>query len=358
MGLSKTIWSKPAEYLHHHMPQDPVRFFAPGVLQDTARRFIDGLPGAVSYVVAANPAEVVIENLAAAGLRNYHVATLAEMRMIRHLAPEATMHLSAPPRSRADLALALELGVKSFAVESAAQLALVLDVAPVAVGLEIVVRLDTARPDLAVTLLGQVADAGGTPALGLDCGDQLSDAARLIGVFDAAKSVAMQSGNAVAQIHMRGEFQAADRAALKAALAQASGLFHACFGETGPTLVWAIGGGIVADCVSLAARVTTLGDGVVRLRDDAQGTLTAQVKVAARPLRLDFPNAAATGAALTDTAVQLIAGHDKLLPALVPDDLTVGDYVVLHGLGAVGDTQSALPPRLGATLLQTVLMLR
>ncbi len=42
MGLSKTIWTNPSEYLRSVQPENPVLFFAPSALQTAARRFIDG----------------------------------------------------------------------------------------------------------------------------------------------------------------------------------------------------------------------------------------------------------------------------------------------------------------------------
>ena len=64
MGLSKTIWSNPTDYLRKEQPENPVLFFSPAVLQAAARRFIDGFPGMVTYAVKTNPSEVVIDEVA------------------------------------------------------------------------------------------------------------------------------------------------------------------------------------------------------------------------------------------------------------------------------------------------------
>ena len=76
MGLSKTIWTKPSEFLRSQQPDNPVMFFAPTVLQATARRFLDGFPGLVTYAVKSNPDEMVIQNLAAAGVKAWQPLTL------------------------------------------------------------------------------------------------------------------------------------------------------------------------------------------------------------------------------------------------------------------------------------------
>ncbi|MDN5788405.1 MAG: type III PLP-dependent enzyme, partial [Pseudorhodobacter sp.] len=119
MGLSNTIWTNPKEYLTTELPENPVLFFAPSVLQAKARKFIDGFPGMVTYAVKSNPEEVVIETLSSAGLRGFDVASPFEMRLIRRLAPDAALHYNNPVRSRAEIQTAVDLGVKSYSVDSA-----------------------------------------------------------------------------------------------------------------------------------------------------------------------------------------------------------------------------------------------
>ena len=77
MGLSKTIWTSPSEFLRNQQPEHPVMFFAPSVLQATARRFLDGFPGLVTYAVKSNPDEIVIQNLVAAGRRRRAIPAAA-----------------------------------------------------------------------------------------------------------------------------------------------------------------------------------------------------------------------------------------------------------------------------------------
>ena len=63
MGQQKTVWENPAEVIRHLAPEHPVMVFAPTVLQDRARQFIDGFPGLVTYAVKSNPDEVVTRTL-------------------------------------------------------------------------------------------------------------------------------------------------------------------------------------------------------------------------------------------------------------------------------------------------------
>ncbi len=134
-------------------------FFSPSTLQATARRFIDGFPGMVTYAVKSNPEEVVIENLAAAGIRGYDVASPHEIRMIRRIAPDAALHYNNPVRSRSEIGVGVEMGVKSWSVDSASELAKLIELVP-AEGCEIAVRFKLAVSGAAYNFGGQVRRDG------------------------------------------------------------------------------------------------------------------------------------------------------------------------------------------------------
>eukprot|EP01036_Dinobryon_divergens_P048750 gene48750-65377_t len=131
MGLSKTIWTNPTEFLRSQQPENPVLFFSPSALQAAARRFIDGFPGMVPYAVKSNPGEEVVENLSAAGIRGYDCASSFEIDLIRRLAPDAAIHYNNPVRSRTEIAYAVEKAVKSYSVDSASELAKLIELVPV-----------------------------------------------------------------------------------------------------------------------------------------------------------------------------------------------------------------------------------
>jgi ornithine decarboxylase len=139
MGLSKTIWTNPTEYLRNQQPENPVLFFAPSAAQAAARRFIDGFPGMVTYAVKSNPGEAMVENLAAAGIRGYDCASPFEIDLIRRLAPDAAIHYNNPVRARHEIAHAVARGVKSYSVDSASELQKLVEMVP-SEGTEISVR--------------------------------------------------------------------------------------------------------------------------------------------------------------------------------------------------------------------------
>ena len=121
MGLSKSIWTNPTEFLRNQQPENPVLFFAPSAVQAVARRFLDGFPGLVTYAVKSNPGEEVIENLIAAGIKGFDCASPFDIDLIRRLAPEAAIHYNNPVRSRAEIAHSVASKVKSYSVDSASE---------------------------------------------------------------------------------------------------------------------------------------------------------------------------------------------------------------------------------------------
>ncbi|MBL9053088.1 MAG: type III PLP-dependent enzyme, partial [Tabrizicola sp.] len=188
MGLSKTIWTNPTEYLRTQHPENPVLFFAPSAAQAAARRFIDGFPGLVTYAVKSNPGEAMIENLVAAGVRGFDCASPVEIDLIRRLAPEAAIHYNNPVRARHEIAHAVAAEVKSFSVDSQSELQKLIELVP-ADGTEISVRFKLpvagaaynfgakfgATVELAVELLKTVAAAGFIPSITFHPGTQCTD---------------------------------------------------------------------------------------------------------------------------------------------------------------------------------------
>ena len=190
MGLSKTIWANPVEVIRSKQPDHPVLVFSPAILQATAQRFIKGFPGIVTYAVKSNPEEMVIENLVAAGVRGFDVASPAEIEMISRLAPGAAMHYHNPVRSRSEIAYAVEMDVKTWSVDSISELEKLIELVPPQ-GREISVRFKLpvngaaynfgakfgATAELAAVLLSRAAAAGFIPSLTFHPGTQCTDPA-------------------------------------------------------------------------------------------------------------------------------------------------------------------------------------
>ncbi|RUS60035.1 type III PLP-dependent enzyme [Pseudorhodobacter sp. E13] len=379
MGLSKTIWTNPTEYLTTQKPENPVLFFAPSVLQGMARKFIDSFPGMVTYAVKSNPMEEVIENLSSAGLRGFDVASPFEMRLIKRLAPDAALHYNNPVRSPAEIAVAVELGVKSYSVDSASELAKLIKHVP-AEGTEITVRFKLpvggaaynfgakfgATAELAVELLRVVADAGFVPSLTFHPGTQCTEPAAWESYIRKAAEIAEEAGVTIARLNVGGGFP---NHRLNAVTPDLDAIFEMidrvateAFGDARPLLVCEPGRGLCGDAFSVATRVKALRDDThVFLNDGVYGSLTelpmigvidrTEVKSPEGVLRTGEPVARIVFGPTCDS-VDRLPGE-----LMLPEDLTEGDYVLFHGMGAYSTVTNTRFNGFGELGMETVLNL-
>ena len=380
MGLSKTIWTNPTEFLRNQRPENPVLFFCPHALQSMARRFLDGFPGLVTYAVKSNPGEEVVENLVAAGLRGFDVASPFEIDLIRRLAPDAAVHYNNPVRSRHEIAFAVDRGVKSWSVDSGSELAKLIELVP-APGTEISVRFKLpvsgaaynfgakfgATADVAVELLKTVAAAGFIPSITFHPGTQCTDPNAWGSYIRMAAGIAQQAGVRIARLNVGGgfpshrvqgvvpqlesTFQLIDRVATEA------------FGADRPALICEPGRALCGDAFSLAARVKAMRDGAhVFLNDGLYGSLfeLGQIGLLDRVEVLDPQGNRRTGPIVgrivfgpTCDSVDRLPG-DMPLPA----DIAEGDYVIFHGMGAYSTVTNSCFNGFGDLMLATVLALK
>ena len=380
MGLSKTIWSNPTEYLRSVNPQNPVLFLAPQALQAMARRFIDGFPGMVTYAVKSNPEEAVVENLIAAGLRGFDVASPFEMQLIRRLAPDAAMHYNNPVRSRAEIAVAVDLGVKSYSVDSKSELAKLIELVP-AEGTEITVRFKLpvagaaynfgakfgATADLATELLVTVAAAGFIPSITFHPGTQCTDPAAWESYIRVAGDIARDAGVTIARLNVGGGFPShrlnAVEPQLEATFALIDRVTAEVFGDNRPLLICEPGRALVGDAYSVAARVKAVRDDMhVFLNDGVYGTLTELPLIGV----IDRTQVVSPDGRLRIGAVQprIVFGPtcdsvDRLPGEMpLPSDIAEGDFVIFHGMGAYSTVTNTRFNGFGDLAMATVLSQR
>ncbi len=378
MGLSKTIWAHPSEFLAHHDPEHPVLFFAPQVLQATARRFLDGFPGLVTYAVKSNPEPVVIENLAAAGIRGFDVASPTEIRMIARLVPEAAMHYNNPVRSRAEIAVGVEHGVASWSVDSASELDKLIALVPAA-GTEIAVRFKLpvagaaynfgakfgATVELAAVLLRRVADAGFVPALTFHPGTQCTEPEAWLAYIGAAAGIARDAGVRIARLNVGGGFPShrlqGMMPALEAIFALIDRATGEAFGADRPALVCEPGRGLVADAFTLAARVKAVRDGAhVFLNDGVYGAL-AELPLIGGIDRIEVmgPEGIRRGPVTPRIVFGPTCDSVDRLPGevMLPEGIAEGDFVLVHGLGAYSTATNTRFNGFGELAVETVMRL-
>ncbi len=379
MGLSKTIWSTPTEFLRIHQPDSPVMFFAPSILQATARRFLDGFPGLVTYAVKSNPDEVVIENLVAAGVRGFDVASPVEMRMIRRLAPDAALHYNNPVRARHEIAVAVELGVRSYSVDSRSELAKLAEQVPA--GAEISVRFKLpvkgaaydfgakfgATVELATELLAEVARLGFVPSITFHPGTQCTDPAVWGEYIRAAAGIAAGAGVTIARLNVGGGFPSHRVVgvvpALEATFALIDRVTAEAFGDARPALVCEPGRGLVADAFTLATRVKAIRDDAhVFINDGVYGSMVELPMIGSieRTEVRDPHGMERTGAPVDRIVFGPTCDSVDRLPGELPlpGDMEEGDFLLFHGMGAYAAVTNTRFNGFGDLTTATTLALR
>ena len=359
MRNDPALWPSPSWHLTKFSPDAPVLYFAPEVLQATARRFIDGFAGLVTYAVKANDHEAVLTNLVNAGLTAFDVASPLEMARVRRVAPDAVLHYHNPVRSVAEITEAVGHGIASWSVDCPRELQKLADV-PRA-GTEIAVRLRLpvagaaydfgekfgADPDQAVALLQQARDMGFETSLTFHPGTQCADPQAWAVYIVEAADVARRAGVTLKRLNVGGGF-AAHRSGpapdLEAIFDRIAAETIRAFGEDAPALVCEPGRAMVAEAFTLAVRVKTVRDTAVFLNDGIYGALT-ELRDIGVPDRISVlrPDGAAVE---SDMERKVVYGPtcdslDRLPdPVALPAQIGEGDFVMIKAMGAYSSSLS------------------
>ena len=112
-----------AEAIETLRPSLPVYALFPKRITRSVRKFMTGFPGRTLYAVKANPAPELLDLIYDAGLRDFDVASLPEVKLIAERYKDATCHFMAPIRIRGTTGEAYrKYGVRSFAIDDEREL--------------------------------------------------------------------------------------------------------------------------------------------------------------------------------------------------------------------------------------------
>ena len=205
-------------------PADPVTLVRPEAARNAARFFASHFPGKSFYAVKANPCPDLIGHLWDGGIRHFDVASIAEVRLVRGLLPDATLAFMHPVKAAEAIAEAYHVhGVRIFSLDSHEELA------------KIVAATMTdgaAATDLTLCVRLRVSSAHSKLSLAAKFGIGVADAPRLL-------LAARQAADALGIC-----FHVGSQAMSPAAYADALGLVRAAIVEAGVTVdVIDVGGG-------------------------------------------------------------------------------------------------------------------
>lgn len=134
---------------------DQIYVLYPRKIEKAARTFISGFPGKVLYALKANPHPSLIQILWDQGVRNFDVASIREIDLVRNLLPEAELFLMHPIKSRTTIAHAYKSGVRNFAFDHLDELQKILDCTAQASDLSLHLRIAVPAMDAAMPLDGK-----------------------------------------------------------------------------------------------------------------------------------------------------------------------------------------------------------
>jgi ornithine decarboxylase len=105
-------------------PDQPVILNRPHAAERAARFFAEKFPGKSLYAVKANPSPDLLQILWAAGVTHFDVASIAEVRLVRSLLPDATLCFMHPVKTGSAIAEAYhQHGVRTFSLDTHEELA-------------------------------------------------------------------------------------------------------------------------------------------------------------------------------------------------------------------------------------------
>ena len=207
----------------------PIYCFRPAVLAADARAFMRAFRGKTAYAVKTNGEPFVLRVLSDLGITSFDVASAAEFAIVREVAPNAELLYMHPVKSQSDIRLALEqYGIRVMSLDHADEVAKLLrivrslNIDPTEITL--FVRLQTkgaalyelsrkfgAPPSLAVELLQRIDRLGFRPGLCFHVGSQIADPEVYQRALASCDWVRSRAGVTLAGLDIGGGFPASYR---------------------------------------------------------------------------------------------------------------------------------------------------
>jgi ornithine decarboxylase len=337
-------------------PGEPVYCIDRAALVAAARRFVALFPGRVLYAVKCNPLPLVLEALHEGGIRHFDTASIAEVELIGRRFPDAGCYFMHPVKAPEAIRRAFgEFGVRHFVVDHDGEVQKMAAVLGERRGETVaVVRLATpsskarfnlsekfgAPPDRAVALLRGVQQTGFQPGLCFHVGSQCLDPSAWTNALELAGTVLREAAVAIRCLDVGGGFPAAYASEAPPPLGDFIAAIRAGVGGLGLPedceLMCEPGRALVADAMSLVARVELATEDAVHLNDGIYGSLIGGTIGIRWPVSLIRPD----GPAANATRPFRVYGPtcDSLdtlpFPFELPTDVRTGDHIRIDRVGA------------------------
>ena len=353
------------EYVRDLCPSIPVPVLRPDALYDRTQEFKAAFTGHVMYAVKCNPDPVLLKAIYDGGVRRFDVASIAEVRLIKGLFPDAKLYFMHPIKAPEAIREAyVNHGVRAFVLDYADELDKILHETNAAPDLELFVRLGIpkdqagggvatdfaskfgAKPDQAAELLHLCRPYCAKLGLSFHVGTQCPDPMIYSKAVSHAARAIEQSGVEVDVLDVGGGFPAElnEKSPVPPVTAFTQTIAAAIdeHGLSNLELLCEVGRGLVACAGSLIVRVEGRKDDLLYLNDGTYGGLFE----AGGSIGLPYPAHLIRRedrdykgeikefrfAGPTCDSVDMMNG-----PFMLPADIQVGDWIKLDQLGAYGE---------------------
>jgi ornithine decarboxylase len=338
-------------------PAQPVTLVRPHAAARAARFFVEKFPGLAMYAVKANPSPDLLQVLWANGVTHYDVASIAEVRLVRSVVPEAKLCFMHPVKSPEAITEAyFEHGVRTFSLDTHDELEKIVEATRGATDLTLCVRMRVSSAhsklslaskfgvglDEAPALLLAVRQAADALGVCFHVGSQAMSPTAYAEAMGLVRAAIVQAGVTVDVVDVGGGFPSIypgmDPAPMEAYFEVIHRAFEALPISYSAELWCEPGRALCAEYASVLVRVERRKGDVLYINDGAYGSLfdaahvdwrfpTALVREGTSRVRsMDF---SFYGPTCDD--LDYMAGPFKL-----PADIQAGDYVEIGMLGAYG----------------------
>lgn len=338
-------------------PVQPVTLIRPHAAQRAARFFVEKFPGKSLYAVKANPSPELITRLWDSGITHFDVASLAEVKLVRENAPDATLCFMHPVKAEEAIREAyVDHGVRTFSLDSMDELDKIVRATDGATDLTLCVRLRVSSEHSKLSLASkfgaepsevrdlliatrQVADALG---ICFHVGSQAMTPSAYVEAMERVRAAIVSSGVTVDVIDVGGGFPSVypgmEPPALEAYFDAIARAYESLPVSYSSELWCEPGRALCAEYSSLIVRVEKRRGDELYINDGAYGALFDAAHVGWRfPVALlreeesDSRNMAFSFYGPTCDDMDHMAG-----PFLLPADVQAGDYIEIGMLGAYG----------------------
>jgi ornithine decarboxylase len=338
-------------------PVQPVTLLRPHAASRAARFFVEKFPGRSLYAVKANPSPDLIALLWENGIVDYDVASIAEVRLVRGILPEAGLHFMHPVKAEEAIAEAyFDHGCRTFSLDSLEELDKIERATKNATDLTLCVRIRVSSEHAKLSLAAKfgadpqemkallIAARQASDALGIcfHVGSQAMTPSAYTNAMERVRAVIVDSGVTVDVVDVGGGFPSVYPGMEPPCLEAYFDAIHRSFEDLPVSYsseLWCEPGrALCAEYSSLVVRVEKRRGDELYINDGAYGALFDAAHVGWRfPVELlrepesetrDMPFSF-YGPTCDD--MDHMAG-----PFMLPADVQAGDYIEIGMLGAYG----------------------